>query len=205
MFEFMKAHTNVTFQPDYDSKYYSGINVYALGFNIYRDIRRICENPTKEDKIWFPDIAGSPWLDTLHTAMEDFKDESFILQFLSPKVIRDMKLFGLLDDPFRNPKHLEVSAIHDEDGYREVRKMLAEERDLGIIQPNIEVYNVNKQNRELTLRHIPYNEKKLDEKMMYEVLRHLYTTLWGFPVKVESTSSLGNYVFSQCPDPRRKI
>jgi stage V sporulation protein R len=205
MFEFMKAHTNVTFQPDYDSKYYSGINVYALGFNIYRDIRRMCENPTKEDKIWFPDIAGSPWLDTLHTAMEDFKDESFILQFLSPKVIRDMKLFGILDDPIQNPKHLVVSAIHDEDGYREVRKMLAEERDLGIIQPNIEVYNVNKQNRELTLHHIPYNEKKLDEKMMYEVLRNLYTILWGFSVKVETVSPLGNYVFSQCPDPRKKI
>ena len=26
-----------------------------------RDIRRICENPTDEDRHWFPDIAGSDW------------------------------------------------------------------------------------------------------------------------------------------------
>ncbi|VEB58541.1 Stage V sporulation protein involved in spore cortex synthesis (SpoVR) [Salmonella enterica subsp. enterica] len=34
--------------------------------------------PTDEDKYWFPDIAGSDWLETLHFAMRDFKDESFI-------------------------------------------------------------------------------------------------------------------------------
>jgi len=204
MIEFLKSHTNVVAQPGFDSKYYSGINPYALGFNIYRDIRRMCENPTKEDKIWFPDIAGSPWLDTLHTAMEDFKDESFILQFLSPKVIRDMKLWGLLDDPNKNPKHFEVAAIHDEDGYREIRKMLAEEHDLGIVQPNIEVYDVNKQTRALTLRHTPYNEKVLDKKSLYEVLRNMYTTLWGFPVQVESITSFGNYVISQCPESNLK-
>ena len=39
-------------------------------------------------KYWFPDIAGSDWLETLHFAMRDFKDESFISQFLSPKVMR---------------------------------------------------------------------------------------------------------------------
>jgi spore cortex formation protein SpoVR/YcgB (stage V sporulation) len=205
MIEFLKSHTGVVAQPGFDSKYYSGINPYALGFNMYRDIRRICENPTKEDKIWFPDIAGSPWLDTLHTAMEDFKDESFILQFLSPKVIRDMKLWGLLDDPNKNPKHFEVAAIHDEDGYREIRKMLAEEHDLGVIQPNIEVYNVNKQTRALTLRHMPYNEKTLDKKALYEVLRSMYTTLWGFPVQLESVTKLGNYIVGQCPEPAKKF
>lgn len=205
MEEFFISHTNVVLQPDYDSKYFSGINPYVLGFNIYRDIRRMCENPTEEDKKWFPYIAGTPWLETIHTAMREFKDESFILQFLSPKVIRDMKLWGVLDDTNNNPKHLEVAAIHDENGYREVRKMLAEMYDLGVTQPSIEVYNVNKQTRGLILRHTPYNERKLDEKTMYESLRHLYTTLWKFPVQVESVTSLGNYVFSQCPDPRRKV
>src|SRR3546814_5495237 len=50
--------------------------------------------PTEEDKHWFPDIAGSDWLTTVKFAMNNFKDESFILQFLSPKVIRDLKKIG---------------------------------------------------------------------------------------------------------------
>lgn len=85
MLEFLHSHTNVVFQPPYNSPWYSGINPYALGFAMFRDIKRICQSPTEEDKYWFPDIAGSDWLETLHFAMRDFKDESFISQFLSPK------------------------------------------------------------------------------------------------------------------------
>ena len=95
MIEFLQSHTNVIYQPPFDSKYYSGINPYALGFAMMTDIRRICENPTDEDKHWFPDIAGSDWNKTLHFAMQNFKDESFIGQYLSPKVIRDFKLFSI--------------------------------------------------------------------------------------------------------------
>ena len=45
---------------------------------MWRDIRRICENPTAGDRAWFPDIAGSPWRETFEFAMRNFKDESFI-------------------------------------------------------------------------------------------------------------------------------
>ena len=79
MLEVLHSHTNVVAQPEYHSKYYSGINPYALGFAMFCDIRRICEHPTAEDKQWFPDIAGSDWLETLHFAMQNFKDESFKL------------------------------------------------------------------------------------------------------------------------------
>lgn len=85
MMEFLHSHTNVVYQPPYNSPYYNGINPYALGFAMFQDIKRICQSPTEEDYYWFPDIAGKDWLDTLHFAMRDFKDESFISQFLSPK------------------------------------------------------------------------------------------------------------------------
>ena len=74
MMEFLHSHTNVVFQPAYNSPWYSGINPYALGFAMFQDIKRICQSPTEEDKYWFPDIAGSDWLETLHFAMRDFKD-----------------------------------------------------------------------------------------------------------------------------------
>ncbi|MFN3595327.1 MAG: SpoVR family protein, partial [Thiobacillaceae bacterium] len=80
MLEFLQSHTNVIYQPPYYSRAYSGINPYALGFAMFRDIRRICEAPTEEDRRWFPDIAGSDWVKTLDFAMRNFKDESFIAQ-----------------------------------------------------------------------------------------------------------------------------
>ncbi|NQZ09996.1 MAG: SpoVR family protein, partial [Algicola sp.] len=180
--EFLHSHTNVIFQPPYNSKYYSGINPYALGFSMFIDIRRICENPTDEDKEWFPQIAGSDWLDTLHFAMHNFKDESFIAQFLSPKMIRDFHLFSILDDD--NNKHLEVSAIHNKEGYAKVREHLSAQYNLSNIEPNIQVYDVDTTgDRSLTLRYVPQSGIPLADNHD-EVLRHLHR-LWGFDVKLE--------------------
>ena len=61
MLEFLKSHTNVVAQPAFDSKAYSGLNPYALGFAMFRDLRRICEQPDAEDREWFPELAGSDW------------------------------------------------------------------------------------------------------------------------------------------------
>jgi hypothetical protein len=94
MIEWLKAHTNVVFQPPVGHPAYNGMNPYALGFAMYSDIKRICEAPTDEDRDWFPDIAGSDWLATLDHAMRNFKDESFIGQFLSPRVMRAFRLFA---------------------------------------------------------------------------------------------------------------
>ncbi|MDY3199107.1 MAG: SpoVR family protein, partial [Pseudomonadaceae bacterium] len=123
MMEFLQSHTSVIYQPPFDSDWFSGINPYALGFAMMQDIRRMCENPTEEDRRWFPDIAGSDWLETLKFAMRTFKDESFILQYLSPRVIRELKLFAIVDDEQND--YLEVAAIHDDSGYRRVRELLA--------------------------------------------------------------------------------
>ncbi len=183
MIEFLQSHTNVIYQPAFDSPYFSGINPYALGFAMMIDIRRICEHPTDEDKQWFPDIAGSDWQQTMNFAMQNFKDESFISQFLSPKVIRDLKLFAILDDD--NKKQLEVTSIHDETGYQTIRKTLSEQYNLGSIEPNIQVFNVDREgDRSLTLRHTQYNRMPLD-KIVHEVLKHL-ARLWGFRVRLET-------------------
>src|SRR5690554_4758495 len=97
MLEFLQSHTNVVYQPAYRERWFSGINPYALGFAMWTDIRRICEQPTAEDREWFPDIAGSDWRETFDFAMRNFKDESFVAQYLSPKVMRDFHLFAVLD------------------------------------------------------------------------------------------------------------
>jgi spore cortex formation protein SpoVR/YcgB (stage V sporulation) len=189
MMEFLQSHTNVIAQPPYNSPYYSGINPYTLGFAMMSDIRRICENPTDEDKQWFPDIAGSNWLSTLDFAMRNFKDESFIAQFLSPKLIRDLRLFTVLDDDTKNT--LEITAIHNDSGYKKIRQALVEQYNLSTREPNIQVYNVDiRGDRSLTLRHIQHNRKPLNNAAD-EVLKHL-SRLWGFTVRIDTIKADGS-------------
>ena len=184
MMEFMQSHAGVIYQPPYNSQYYSGMYPYTLGFHMMTDIRRICENPTAEDKEWFPDIAGSDWNKTLDFAMRNFKDESFIQQFLSPKLMRDLKLFCILDDDTQ--KEIEVNAIHDDRGYRIVRDALAAQYNLGNREPNIQVVNVDvRGDRSLTLHHTRHNRKPLNEPSAKEVLKHIHQ-LWGFDVHLLS-------------------
>ena len=186
MLEVLHSHSNVVLQPDYDDYRYTGINPYTLGFNIYRDIRRICEQPTAEDYHWFPDIAGSDWLETLHFAMKNFKDESFILQFLSPKVMRDMHLFCINDD--EASKFLKVSAIHDEAGYRELRESLSDQYNLGNREPNIQVLDVAvRGDRSMTLVHEMHRNRPLDAKSTEAILNYV-RYLWGFDVNLAKSS-----------------
>ena len=186
--EFLQSHTNVVQQPPYSSNYYSGINPYALGFAMWRDLRRICEEPTPEDREWFPDIAGSPWRETFDFAMQNFKDESFIAQFLSPKVMRDFRLFSVLDDDLRDK--LKISAIHDDQGFRSLRRVFADQYNLGSREPNVQVWNVDRSgDRTLTLRYFSYQRRPLQDD--FEVVLDHLAYLWGFTVRLEEQGSSG--------------
>ncbi|MEY4428840.1 MAG: hypothetical protein RLZZ182_1529, partial [Pseudomonadota bacterium] len=197
MLEWLQSHTNVVFQPPVGHRAYSGLNPYALGFAMYTDLKRICEKPTDEDRHWFPEFAGSAegadpaenaWLKTLDYAMRNFKDESFVGQFLSPKVMRDFRLFAIHDD--EHEREMEVSAIHDEQGYRSLREALSRQYDLGSREPNIQVWSVNlRGDRSLTLRHTQHNSRPLHGDTR-EVLKHV-ARLWGFPVHLESVDGQG--------------
>jgi stage V sporulation protein R len=192
MLEILQTHTNVIYQPPYSSNHYGGINPYALGFAMMSDIRRLCEHPTDEDRRWFPDIAGSDWLKTLDFAMRNFKDESFIAQYLSPKLMRELKLFAVLDDDRR--RRLEITAIHNDAGYRHVRQTLAGQYNLGNREPNIQVYHVNREgDRSLTLRHLQHRRQPLEQETADEVLKHL-GRLWGFTVRVETVEPDGRVI-----------
>ena len=126
--------------------------------------------------------------DALDHAMRNFKDESFIGQYLSPRLMREFRLFALVDDDQQDT--LEVSAIHDETGYRRVRETLARQYDLGSREPNIQVWDVNlRGDRSLTLRHTQHNDRPLHESAG-EVLKHV-ARLWGFGVQLESVNSKG--------------
>ncbi len=189
MLEFLHHHTNVVSQRGFDEKGYHGLNPYALGFSMMQDLRRICEAPTDEDRHWFPDLAGGDWLKVLDFAMRNFKDESFIAQYLSPRLIRDLRLFVVADRA--GEPELEVVNIHDEHGYRRVRRVLADHYERENRLPDIQVVRYERDgDRSLTLRHLVHRGRPLHEEETAEVLRHL-GRLWGFNVRLESVSAEG--------------
>lgn len=197
MLEVLQSHTNVIMQLPYNHPYFNGINPYTLGYHMMQDVKRICENPTDEDKQWFPFLANTDWLSSLDFAMRSFKDESFISQYLSPKLIRDLKLFQIIDDD-RSPELL-VSAIHDEGGYRHIRESLSRQYNLGYIDPDIQVYSVDLEgDRSLNLRYTQNNRTPLANTTA-EVLKHLHY-LWKFPVNLQAIDNEGKVTAEfKCP------
>jgi len=198
--EFLQSHTNVVFQPDFDQPGYSGFNPYALGFAMMRDIERIVTKPDDEDREWFPDIAGTgDVMGVLRNVWANYRDESFIGQFLSPRLMRQFRMFDLHDDP-EEQAGIRVDAIHNERGYRRVRRELARQYDVGFADANIEVVDVDLAgDRRLMLRHFVVNGARLNEADAKRVLQHL-ADLWSYDVslvEVDSTDTvLREYVLN---------
>jgi spore cortex formation protein SpoVR/YcgB (stage V sporulation) len=143
----------------------------------------MCLEPTQEDHDWFPHIAGNgDWLGVLKDAWANYRDESFVAQFLSPKVIRDMKLFSIMDDS--NDDSYYVSDIHDERGYRRVRKHLSEMYDIGLNTPDVQVVDMDPKTRQLLLVHNSRNGLHLEPNNGAAV-NDLVERLWGFEVLIE--------------------
>ena len=187
--EVLHSTSNVIMQVGYDHP--AGgpdFNPYALGYAMMTDIVRVCENPTKEDREWFPDIAGNnDPIGTLKHAWANYRDESFILQFLSPKVMRDFRLFRLLDDT--SEPTLLVDAIHDSEGYRSIRRSLARSYDPGLNDPDIQVVDVDLSgDRRLMLEHRTRPGQLLAKKDAEATLKYL-AMLWGYEVRLQEVDS----------------
>jgi stage V sporulation protein R len=182
--EFLQSHTNVVFQPEFDDPRFSGFNPYALGFAMMQDIERIVTNPSQEDREWFPDIAGTgDAMAVLRDVWANYRDESFIAQFLSPRLMRQLKMFHLHDDP-EERAGIKVDAIHDERGYRRIRRELARQYDVGYLDANIEVIDVDLAgDRRLMLRHTVVKGAQLNETDAKRVLQHL-ADLWSYDVSL---------------------
>jgi spore cortex formation protein SpoVR/YcgB (stage V sporulation) len=205
MLEFLHSHTSVVFQPDFDDQRYSGINPYALGYAMMADLKRITLEPTPEDVQWFPEIAGNgdPY-GTLREAWANYRDESFILQFMSPAVMRKFRLFRVRDDI--DEPNMVIDAIHDEAGYRSLRSSLARNYDLSRREPDIQVVDVDMAgDRTLVLKHNVLDKITLDEKSCQSVLRHV-AELWSYPVRLLEIDAVTDEVLKShdVPGTRRK-
>jgi stage V sporulation protein R len=187
MIEFLQSHTGAVYQPGFDHPGYSGINPYALGFGMMQDIKRVCEAPTGEDRAWLPEIAGcGDWVGVLKEGWANHRDESFVRQFMTPELMRQMKFFDLHDD---TKSDLLVKAIHNERGYRTLRTDLANQFDVVRNEPEIEVVDVDLDgDRRLMLQHRVYSGILVKESDTAQVLQYL-ADLWGYEVTLAEVSA----------------
>ena len=184
LLEFLHSHTSVVFQPEFDDKRYYGLNPYALGYGMMNDIKRICTEPTPEDRDWFPHIAGTgDWMGVLRDGWANYRDESFIEQFLSPKLMRDFRMFALFDKA--DDGAYKVSSIYNENGYRRVRSALARQYDVGSADANIQVTGANlHSDRKLFVEHRMNRGVPLHVQSRELVCAHI-ERLWGHEVLFE--------------------
>ena len=80
---------------------------------------------------------------------------------------------------------LSSQAIHDDGGYRDLRQLLASQYNIGDMEPNVQVVNVDlKGDRSMTLQHNQFSRRPMS-RSTDEVLKHVYR-LWKFPVQLNS-------------------
>lgn len=182
--EFVLSHTNVIAQSGISYGQFGGWNPYSLGYAIFTDIERICTKPTEEDKYFFPELIGQNPIDATSEAMKNFNDSGFISQYLSPKVIRDFKMFTLFDESKHSQNYV-VSSVSDENGYNDIKNALATQYERNYSIPNIEVVGANLfDDRKLVLKYNSYRDRKLNEATKQKMLKHL-RNLWGYDVIIE--------------------
>ena len=191
--EFLTSHTNAVRQLTAHDQGYSGVNPYALGFDMMCDIARIAREPTEEERAWFPEIAGrGDEIEVLKDVWANYRDDSFIAQFLSPNLMRKWRLFHIVDE--ESAPKLKVESIHNERGYHDLRRSLAADYEVGRQTPDIQVVDVDLAgSRRLTLHHRVFSGKILDVVDAALVLRHL-TALWGYEVLLEEVDATTNEV-----------
>lgn len=190
--EAMRSHAGVVYQPDWDHKYYSGINVYALGYAMMVDLRRVCENPDDEDRHYFPQLCDTDWRRSLSDIVNNYRDESFVLQFLSPKIIRQFKLFSFNVDDTKF--YYEVNNTHADDDVLEIRKNLSAQYDLSKRIPQMEIVDVDWEgDRTLSLVHYTENDVLLSHEDAKKTATYLHV-LWGHPINIQYRDSDGEDV-----------
>jgi stage V sporulation protein R len=184
LLECLHSHTNVIRQGEY-----SRLNPYALGFAAWNEIKRVCDSPTDEDREYLPDIAGKDWLPTFHDIMQNYRDESFLLQFLTPKLVREFRLMNIQTQ--EGMDHWVVSDTAGPDGFKAIRSQLAASYRLETVMPEISVVRYARDSdRKLFLQHQTYNGRLLLEEETQQALKHL-RNLWGFDVAMDAIDQNG--------------
>ena len=140
MMEFLHSHTNVVFQPPYNSPWYSGINPYALGFAMFGTLNASASRQRKKINTGSrisPALTG--WKRCISRCV------TLRMRASSASLCRRRSCVISASSPcwMTTAITTEISAIHNEEGYREIRSRLSSQYNLSNLEPNIQVWNVD--------------------------------------------------------------
>lgn len=212
MIENIHTHGSVCFQSKFSyfvkhrnevhkvaNQRYRSINPYQIGFKIFKEIKRVCEEQDRESLRYVPSLKGKHWLDAVTDAMENFRDDSFAYQFLTPRLARELKLatVEISDksiDPAIPPIVMAMSGVtreitnsHDDSDFERIRESLSEEYSLSNMLPTIKSYvlkGVRGDKRTPPALHLvydPLHDMDLYEPYFKKTMDYI-KTLWNAPV-----------------------
>lgn len=184
LMSFLQNHTNVVYQHPY-----SKLNPYKLGFSILMDIKRICtakpEELSDDDKKYGARLIGKDWVDATWDAMTNYRNESFILQFLTPKVARDLSLFAMEDNQ-DNLLYYYVTETTRGHSFEALREKLANQYQRDRFVPDIQVTAYDKKgSKTLHLEHFVKDGRPLFKDHAMHVVGYL-GELWEYPVELKT-------------------
>lgn len=129
--EFLKLHSSVARQPLDLFKH--EINPYKLGYMLWKSIRDNNEN----------------WKEVFDHALGNFCDESFVLQYLTEDIAKELQLCSYdidLEEGF-----LEITSTLQEGYFKQLKKDIATTFSISYNIPNVEVQYVDHNNQEFAL------------------------------------------------------
>jgi spore cortex formation protein SpoVR/YcgB (stage V sporulation) len=145
---------------------------------------RIWQPISDEDREWFPQLIGMRWQDAVKDAAFQYRDDGFISQYLSPKVMRDFRMFTIeLDYTTDDPTY--VTEIHDDVGFKNLRRSLAKSKERINAVPQIAVIGADLDgDRILKLHYTEYEDRELAMDDAAEVVAYI-DELWGYPCELK--------------------
>ena len=112
--------------------------------------------------------------------------------------MRKFRMFRLLDDT-ADPMLL-VDAIHDDEGYRAIRRSLAQSYDPGEGDADVQVVDLDLEgDRRLVLQHRTRPGRLLDKRDAEQTLRYV-AELWGYDVVLQEVDGESEAVLATHSD-----
>jgi stage V sporulation protein R len=165
------------------------INPYYLGFKIWQDIKRRCDEPTSAEieRDGPPECTG---IERMAEVRESDRDSSFLRRFLTPELMRDMDIF----EYERRGDEMVVTHVSDEADWLRVKETLIANVGMGPV-PVIRIVDADHGNsRHLCLEHV-HDGRDLEIDYADKTLAYLHR-LWGRRVLLRTISHGTNHIFS---------
>jgi len=171
--EFLKRHNSVI------CPIVGSLNPYHMGFKIFENIFQRWENPSEEDKEELG-ITGGQGLQKLMQVRESDRDQSFLRQYLTLDLMRELNLF----QHEAQGSDRVVTKISTEEQWKNIKDTLITNVGMNRV-PKIDITDANYKGQQiLFLTHI-HDGRELDTTYAQHTLSYLQK-LWSKKVVLES-------------------